>query len=76
MKKYPSTRPQPALLAVTDISSARTPGQFRLTVEPDRQWVRHEIAAWSIGLKWLAFVYHNTVHGVTSPAFLQARDAK
>ena len=63
-------------LAVADIATARIPGQFKLTIEPDRQWVRHQVVAWSVGLKWLTFEYYNTVHEVTSPLFLQQRDAE
>ena len=38
----------PARLAMVDISAARIPGQFRMTIEPDRQWVRHQIVGWSV----------------------------
>lgn len=64
----------PVQLAVTDISSARTPGQFKLKIEPNREWVRHEVVAWSVGLKWLTFYFGNTVDNITSPLFVAGRD--
>ena len=76
MKRAATAPSGPVKLAVTDLSSARTPGQFRLTIEPDREWVRHEIVGWSVGLKWLTLVYHNTVHEPGSPLLLAGRDAE
>ncbi|TPG16516.1 hypothetical protein EAH87_14980 [Sphingomonas koreensis] len=47
-----------------------------MTIELDRKWVRHEIVAWSVGLKWLTFVYHHSVVDPRSPLFLQERDVE
>jgi hypothetical protein len=54
-------------LAVPDASFARLPGQFNLCFSPSGEFVRHRIAAWSVGLKWLVFDYDNMVHNPASP---------
>lgn len=64
----------PARLAVKDITTALKPGQYRMTIAPNREWVRHQIVAWSVGLKWLTFEFYNTVHNASSPVFQQGRD--
>lgn len=61
-------------LTVADIPLARSPGQFKLSVSPDRQWVEHEVAAWSVGLRWLIFGFGNLPHEATSPLFAERRD--
>lgn len=61
-------------LALTDISVARRPGQFALKVTADRQWVTHQVAAWSVGLRWLTFEFDNTVHDPMSPLFVAGMD--
>jgi len=74
MKRGATMSACPVQLAVTDISGARTPGQFKLTMEPNREFVGHEVVAWSVGLKWLTFFFGNTVHDITSPLFVAGRD--
>ena len=64
----------PARLAVADISAARIPGQFRMTIEADRQWVRHQVVAWSVGLRWLTFEFYDIVHNAASALFVDGRD--
>lgn len=66
--------PNTRMLALADMSLARLPGQFRLSVTSDRQWVRHEIAAWSIGLRWLTFDFENVPLDPKSPLFELRRD--
>lgn len=61
-------------LAVPDASLARMPGQFSLSFTANREFVRHEIAAWSVGLKWLVFDFGNTVRDPKSPLLKLGKD--
>lgn len=74
MTEEGSTAPVGMGLCVSDIGLARSPGQFKLSVSADRQWVEHEVAAWSIGLRWTVFGYGNLPHDPESRLFAAGRD--
>lgn len=60
--------------AVPDLSLARSPGEYKLSVSLDRQWVIHRVAAWSVGLRWVTFDFGNVVHRPKSRLFVAQLD--
>lgn len=58
-------------LAIDDISLAWIPGQYKLSLAADRFWVVHQIAIWSVGLRWLTFNYETPI----SPSGLRLPDS-